>query len=97
MLRGIIRFFFADSWINSRVICLISICLGVYALYVDAYVERMPAQVVPYPVHFTTVIGGNLVALYLIEIHENAIQLYIGLIVLWIFFIVSFGGAFFGW
>lgn len=97
MLRKITGYFFGESLINSRVICLISMCLSAYFFYDAAYIRKVPSGTAPYGFLFISAMVGNLVGLYLIEKHENKFQLYMGYLGLYSFFIVGFGGVFFGW
>ena len=82
--------------LNPRLIFLVSLCLWIYFLYDAAYVKKVPSGI-PYGFLFVSAMGGNFVGLYIIEHHENKLQLFGGYVVLCVFLIVGFGGVFFGW
>lgn len=85
------------SLVQPRVVCAIGIVLAGYALFNDAYIEKLPPRNGPYLFLFMSMITGNVVGVYLIENHDAKWQLFVGHFVLYTFFIVGFGGAFFGW
>lgn len=91
ILRNILEWFFSDSWINPRVICLFSLILcGFTILYRGEDLSSGKAVYL-----FLSASVGNLSGLYLIEAGENRFHVVVGHAVLYLFFAVGFGGAFF--